>query len=709
LRKEKKIRRSNNIMQGINARIEHEETHKKRVKKAVFILLSLMPLKKEYEVEEKEKQLEHDKHISYRQDVYRFHKNLFKDGIPEIVIVDNLSTKTWEVSDKWALDYLVKTVSDFGNTSNLSEKLNLTAKEEVSDWLNELFIFFLKADKRAYFSDKIFPNQLGVLTYKSALYQDENIAEEFKDILEELDSLSDKDRKGWRKILLDERITAFIEEAKLQSKTTQDISDEINKIIGYLSVNDFEHLKNPMFKLVTLIHSENRHQRKLWEYLRTFYLDEVPKQLQIVENSEKFNWKPCFSWCVEQLILDISALEQVDELQNSLYGDVKVIDWLNDLLDFIHETPSYKRLLDGDEYAIIPNQNNRFQIKNRLYLDNEIDEDLKQIIRLLNKNWLDDILDTNIYLELPNDREKTTIEAATEVDQLFRNYNDDAQKSEFVESFRIISKWLDKTDLAFVQKYMNWVADNKAELALSLLGSDKAKDEIFQIIQSGKAPLLSKIANDENFSDADLNNLTNNLDKVKDFLNHISKSKTTSGNNVNIKSLEDNIKEKTGSAVNSLAELIDQFNELKETLEEIKQEEERQKPKFTFRTEPKESSNSAGFEAIRLSNETARDRIYKHLNSLNDYDVSQWTKGTNTIIRNVKKHGITIGLVTKGADNKTIYMNSSERELLSDTKNFSELWVHSNGEIYQITLGEILKIWNVERIKIDMFDFFKKD
>lgn len=702
LKKEKKIRRRNNIMQGINARIEQEETDKKQIKKAVFGLLSLMPLKKEYDDEEK--QIAHDKHILYRQDVYRFSKNLFQKEIPENIIVDNLSTKTWELADKWALDYLVKKVTDLSNINDLSKALNFNAKKETSDWLNELFIFFIKEDKRNYFSDKIFPNQLGYFSYKSSLYQDENIAEEFKDILTSLDELSNNnERKGWRRILLDKRITAFSEQSKLQSKTTQDISDEINKIIGNLSKIYFERLKIPMFKLVTLINSENQHQRKLWEYLRAFYLDEVPKQLQIVENATDFDWQPCFTWCIKHLIKDITDLKYVDELEDKLHGNIKILDWLADFIEFIHETEDYKKLLDGDEYAIIPNQNGSFQIKNRLYADIEIDEDLKKIIKLLNPNWLNDLLENSpIFVDLPKDRERTTVDTALEVDRIFRTYDDDAQKSEYVEAIRIISDWMYNGDEAFNKQYLDYVYNKEAELVVSTLGSRKKKDEVLQIIQSGKAPILSKIANDNNFSDYELEMVNANSKKVINFLNALN-NPNSNETHIPLLSKNDEIKEKTKGIANSVDELIAEFLKLQsETIKEGQNQ-----PKFTIRSET--TGGTTDWDAVKESNELARERIKIHLsqikeNNLTVYDLSGWSKKTNTIIENIKKNGIQIGLVTKGADNEIIYFNSTEREFLSDTKKFTELWVHSNGKIFQITLGEILKMWNVQTIKTNMFD-----
>ncbi|MFK7979093.1 MAG: hypothetical protein AB8G86_03855 [Saprospiraceae bacterium] len=411
--------------------------------------------------------------------------------------------QTWIISDRWLLNHIVKIIENQKNIVSFNSLIGFNNLEDGISWLNDFFIFCIRFSKTTYLSEhKVYPNQLGDFSYKTTLYKDENIAEELKDVLENLDkALSTQDKKGWRHLLLDKKITAFEnvpQNNKFRNKTTQDISDEINKKIPSLKIHSTNSLKATIFHLVTLAKSENTHQRKLWEYLRTFYFDEVPPQIKIIDNAADFDWKSCFLWCIERLMKDITALKYVDELADKLRGNIKVLDWLHDVVAFIQEEEDYKKLLDGEEYAIIPNQNRSFQIKNRLWIDNEINEDLKQIIQLLNPDWLDDL--PSIFLTLPRNRERNTLDAAVEVNRIFRNYKGDTQKHEYVKAFRIVSNWMDKQELSFIHQHIDWIHRQKAEIALSLLGSDREKDEVFQIIESGKAPLLSKIANNENFS-----------------------------------------------------------------------------------------------------------------------------------------------------------------------------------------------------------------
>lgn len=695
---ERKVLYVSNIIQGINSKIENKGTNKEQVKEAVFALTRLLPI----EILEAEQQ----DYKTYRHAIYGFSKDLFKNDIPNSLELEGLPSQTWKNSDEWLFEYMVDTIEKQEKITALSGFLGFSTNDEGLNWLNVFFLFFIKNRKTNHFIGRnIYPNQLGDFTFKTSLFRDKKIADAFKDILHDLDNaLSVEGKKGWRHLLLDKNITAFEE---IPQKTTKDISDEINKKIPNLKIHPASALQKTLLKLVTLIQSENQHQRKLWEYLRAFYLDEVPKQLQIVENAADFDWQPSFLWSIEHLIKDMTALKYVDELEDKLHGNIKILDWLAGFIEFIHETEEYKKLLDGDEYAIIPNQNGSFQIKNRLYADIEIDEDLKKVIRLLNPIWLNDLLENApIFVDLPKDRERTTTVAASEVDRIFRIYNEDAQKPEYVQAFRIISKWMPNQEEEFIRRNMDWIHSKKAEIALSLLGSEKEKDEVFQIIESGQSHLFSKIAN-QNFSNEELEMVSEKSEEIKNYLKILSNPVESNSSHILSPSIDDKIKKETGNKINSIDELITEFNKLLKEKEDKKIKEEQNQPKFGVKRET--TGGTTDWDAVQRSNELARERIKTHLSQIKEndlpiYDLNGWTKTTNTIIENIKKNGIQIGLVTKGADNGIIYFNSIEREFLSDTKKFTELWVHSNDKIFQITLGEVFKMWNIERIKTNMFD-----
>jgi hypothetical protein len=690
---EEKVRTVHNIIRGIDSKIENKGTEQEQVKQAVFALTRLLPFENELEEEQANQK--------YRATIYQISKNLYKDEISNTLELENLPIQTWKNSDEWLFDFVVNTIEEQKNIVTFNDFLNFSNNDKTLNWLNDFFTFVVENQKTSHLMARIYPNQLGEFEFKTALFQDKNIAEAFKDVLHDLENaLSLEGEKGWRQILIDKKITAFKE---IQTKTTKDISDEINQKIPNLKTQPSSALQEVLFKLVTLVEKDNSHQRKLWEYLRAFYLDEIPQQLQIVKNTVGFDWQPCFVWCMERLIKDITTLKYVDELEDELHGNIKILDWLADFIEFIHESDDYKRLLDGEEYAVIPNQNGSFQVKSKLCADVEIDEDLKRIIQLLNPNWLDNLLENKpIFVDLPKERDLTTIHAAMEVDKLFRTYNEDTQKSEYVESIRIISDWMYNNDETFNKQYLDYVYNKEAELVVSTLGSRKKKDEILQIIQSGKAPILSKIANDKNFSDEELEMVNSKSAEIKNFLKGLNNPKSDV-NYIPPPSTNDKIKEETKGIINSVEELISEFFKLQSERTKEKQNE----PKFTIRRET--TGGTTNWDAVKASNELARERIRKHLadieeNGMKVYDLNGWSRRTNTIIDNNKKNGIQIGLVTKGADNGIIYFNSSEREFLSDTKKFTELWVHSNGKVFQITLGEILKMWNVQSIKTNMFD-----
>jgi len=86
----------------------------------------------------------------------------------------------------------------------------------------------------------------------------------------------------------------------------------------------------------------------------------------------------------EALTLDkfasmISELDSIQELQEKLLGNPRpnVMNWMSELLDVLHEKE--EQLLST--YSLIPDQQGMFRKKMDLYRDEDIDEELKDILK----------------------------------------------------------------------------------------------------------------------------------------------------------------------------------------------------------------------------------------------------------------------------------------------------------------------------------------
>lgn len=594
---------------------------------------------------------------------------------------------SWENGKKIQFGTIVNFIEKQKGLSNFGK--HLKNKESPVNWLNNFFVYLRENKKLELLSEKaVYPNQQGDFRKKSELYQDIDIPNELKNILVELEKEIEPEKEvfGWQSILLDKSITAFNNKHKLSPKTVKDISDKINKYIRDTEYSAPVEFRNIVLQLLGYSNSNKTEtQHKVWEFARTMYFDATPEHIEVLQNSENFDWGDCIDWIVNRLVIDISELKFTEILQKEIYGSVDTVSWLDRVIDFLQHNADYRHLLESEEYPIIPNQSGDFCVKSHLYTDDEIPSELKVVIKALNLDWYNELLDKNIYLELQG-RNRGKKEAATEIDRIFKEYRDSKQKPEFVNAWRTLLKWFREQNDEYVRDNFDWIYRHKADLSLAIMGDDEQKDSIFQIIESGNAIYLTKIA--KGLSEEDIISLADNLEDYKEYV----KSKNSNSQRTTKEALLKELNNETGENFTSIDDFVSKYKQSKR--------------KIGFADEP--TNRGAGYldiEAIGKSNEEARDRLYEKLQSDINYDVSGWTKDTNTIISGVKKTGIDINIVVKGAKNGTIYFDKSKKEqkILSDT--FSELWVLYQNEIFQITLGEIIKEWDVKGMKAYMFDF----
>lgn len=109
------------------------------------------------------------------------------------------------------------------------------------------------------------------------------------------------------------------------------------------------------------------------------------------------------------------------------------------------------------------------------------------------------------------------------------------------------------------------------------------------------------------------------------------------------------------------------------------------------------------FQYVQKILETAKTKVFEHLTTLPNYDLSSATydhsSPNKNILVNVKKNGIKIHIVVRPSDNKKIVIHS-DREIieLDDPKN--ELWFSDGVSTRQMTLGQIFRSSDMRLIKI---------
>ena len=603
--------------------------------------------------------------------------------------------KTWNDCSYQKIEDLVSNIDNIGCIHNLSEKLKLTPSDSLN-WLSEVCKFIQGEDESLFEKYSIIPNQYGNFKLKDDLYIDKNIPSELKDILKIVNI-------DIRESLLHKKISIFDEnfKSKNSSFALEKLNINISKTYDvkfrnevYSGSNGEEYTEEEFNNLEVIakkvsfsllgytVTDINAEHKILWEFARTAFFDEVPNKIEKIDNAKNINLhKECFIWVMKSIVSYVSELGSCEKLESELHGSINAIKWLSELVEYIQDNEKYRNFINFNKYKILPNQHGFLCKKEVLFLDDELDTKLKKVLNYINPEWIGELLDTNILLELPDSRVRGFEEISEEIDNSFKKYSGEKQNPDFIKSLRTLLSWFKNTSDKKVRESFDWIYNNKAELLLSILGDDNEKDEIFKIIESGKAPLLSKIAN-STLTDDDLQELSENPEEYKQYLELKRSGKST---------LEDQdflnkIKEVTGETYSS----IDEFEKKQKAKGQV----------LEIITEPTfPGTKDVDFEAINQSNIEAKRIIKKHLSYENDYDISAWYETSRTIISGVKRKGINITLVIKGANNGTIHFDKAGKEKRALKNSFTELWVNNNGNIIHETLGKLIEDHELKSIK----------
>jgi hypothetical protein len=630
--------------------------------------------------------------------------------------VPTLLADTWLKADKWLLQAILTDIEKDKHISVLAKPLQRSEMESF-ELLNELFTFIVNYSKMELLTDKtVYPNQNGFFCKKTQLFEDDNLPVSLKGILKELETLvvPNQPNKGWEYQLLHPTITAFKQNYKFVSKNLKELSTRINDLLRRIPKDADTARRNVILRLLTIGNAVDEKQQTIWAFSRNVYGDSVPDKIVFLENATDLDLSECLDWVMTRIALDIEGNQFVETLQKELFGNVKAIEWLDSVIDFVQKDTKWKHLLD--DYAIIPNQNEDFCKLSDLYLDNEIPALLKKVIESFNYDWIGALVHANIYLSSPSIKQRTKEDAAFEINTWFRNYQDSKQDPKFVSAWRTLQQYFKQEDEPYLLNHFGWVWLHKAEVTLATLGSDEEKEHIWQIIESGHASLFAKIA--KGLSGKEMEELADNPQAYQQF-------KAWQENTKEMNELAENTQayhafkvwQESGTEATDkttiLNELSAQIGIKFESWDKLVEELKKATRKINFAQVPPPSTqnNAIDWAAIAQSNEDARKKLYDFLATpeaqAEGYDRSAWNQQSNTIITGVKRLGLGIKIVIKGAKNGTVYFDNAKKEQKTLQDTLSEFWVYDGKDLFRISVGDIIHIWNMIGIKTYMFDFKK--
>jgi hypothetical protein len=387
-----------------------------------------------------------------RERIWELEYKLFPNKVPAKKDIHNWYSVVWNDCFKDNLKAITEFIVEEKSIDELSKRLNNDVVKSI-EWLNEYFDLLNFEEKfiENIIGDKfsVIPNQKGIFKKKSELKIDQKIEDELKNVLEILgidirESLRHNQIKTASKYkdTVDGQIT-------YHTRTQEDVIDEINKILEVTGTNKNPNSGKAISYLITLF-SEDEAFPKHREILYQFCIDLIPSEIsekKIIKQWSDSIWKNCDKPRIGRLISTISESKNINSLQVILGNKSlqEASDWVNSFIAFLNQQGLSEKL-NLKTSPILPNQNGDFCIKDDLFLDNgQIDEELKDILEALGYPIRRELLDKNIFLELPKNRERNAEFVADEITRLITpRFSEFPRSEETKEVFKSLFLWFNQ-------------------------------------------------------------------------------------------------------------------------------------------------------------------------------------------------------------------------------------------------------------------------
>ena len=559
----------------------------------------------------------------------------------------------WKGCSKLSLELITTYIQKKGCLEKLAEKL--VKQTDPLEWLNSFYVL-INLDSvvlDAIISDKyaVIPNQNGVFKKRTVLKKDNQIEEDLKDVLLILNV-------DIRDCLLHKNIdTPKIE---YDRKEQRDVIDEINKILRGGSNTGIDEACD---YLVTLFSADEKfpsERKKIFEFCKAAYPETVNTKREIRKWSADI-WSEADKKELQWITELISETKNVVELTEKLnFRDTaETLSWLSDFTSFLTQH-DFDNLLNRKKEPILPNQNGDFRVKDDLFLDDgEIDETLKDIAAELGYDFRDELLDMNIYLELPQNRTKNQMDVAGEITRLITpKFAELPRNDETKQIFNKLYLWFNRNKEK-AGRYFGDLYENR-----HMLYDD---EEIAETIQ--RAEEFSELMGE--FGIASVSSLRQILCANRTS-NYVEQRQQI-----------------TQETLVSLG--VTSIEELEEALEN-----RNIANKFIHTSTPSVEM----FHYVQGLIARTKTNIIQHLKTLPSYDCSELEELATTVIGGIRKDGLMINVVVRPSDNgEVIVYYDSEKDTLNYEN--AELWIDNGEDRPQLlTLGRILKKTGINRIPV---------
>jgi len=467
----------------------------------------------------------------------------------------------------------------------------------------------------------------------------------------------------------------------------ESIQSEIRDIVAKSKIVEIEsddvHKKSAQELYFPLKSYSESVQIKIWQVYFDMYPNLVCKQSQI-KHWCNVSWESWNRVGYQQIALELASQASITNLMATLNKNERdAINWLNIQCKFILEDETNLSLFENN--SIIPNQNGNFCKRTELFIDEIQDETLKNILHLLGENWKEILLHNGVAFGKYYVKKKNDI--AAKITELLKNPR--FKDANFVEAITLLSEWFENNKKEGEELFSE-IYRKRAELFMNTITD---KENLYKVMRSrtelAKLAEIAKTIDDNPGFYEKIQMTSDMINLMKEFnVSNVDELKTLLVSAQNASAIMTKI-QITQDTLVSLG--VTSIEELEEALKD-----KDLASKFVHTSTP----SFEMFKYVQGLIARAKTNIIGHLQSLPDYDCSEFEELATTVIGGIRKEGLPIHVVVRPSDNgEVIVYYSSEKDTL-DYAN-AELWIDNGRDVPRLlTLGKILKNTGINRIPV---------
>lgn len=592
-----------------------------------------------------------DRNVATREKIWTLLSYMIPDMIPQKEDLHEWYQSLWSGCNSYTFERLSEQVSSFATVDTLDAELN---RIDWRDWLNKYYEIIDENEKWQTFVQhnqlNILPNQREKFCCVDSLYYDIDILEEYKEILTDLGN----DIKARLLHLEFERSEWFCCEEINNGQILELIETQLEQ--------GGKEEKETVCQKITFMYNDSfadiDSQKKICHYVNSILklgleLHEVKAiSEKLLRESLKY-----MTTMVADRISECSSLEGLAEYIGT--SKAEAAEYLAGFIEFVVKK-GWDNLINKITKPILPNQNGNFTIKENIFLDNEMDETLKDIACIAGHDIREELLMKEIYLELPENRQKTNKDIAGYITEFVQD-NRNTKEPEIRSAFH---------------KLLLWIKDYQSEA-----------ENILPILYANKHYLY------------DDDDIANNIRQAETFTNIMSKYDIDSP-----EQLEAIIRQGTKGAVVDMdlskevitEEVLLQYGiDSKEALDRAFSDSE-----FSSLFIRESGHEISTYEYVKKILDRAQKNVLSYLDEQEEYDLSDKQKIADTIYV-VKKNGKQIYVLARPSDGGEVRIYyRTEMDILDYSMDW-ELWVEDGKkEPQKITFGKIIKLTGLNRIPL---------